>query len=51
MSLEGIAILFIALLFLLFTIGFEIGFAMCLIGFIGFACIVDRKSTRLNSSH
>jgi C4-dicarboxylate transporter DctM subunit len=44
MSLEGIAILFIALLFLLFTIGFEIGFAMCLVGFIGFACIVDVRA-------
>lgn len=44
MSLEAIAIIFIALLFMLFTIGFEIGFAMCLIGFLGFAYIVDIRA-------
>lgn len=44
MSLIGIAIVFIALLFVLFAIGFEIGFAMCLIGFLGFAYTVDLQA-------
>jgi len=44
MTLLGIAIVFIGLLFVLFTAGFEIGFAMCLIGFLGFAYIVDLQA-------
>ena len=44
MSLLGIAIVFIGLMFVLFIIGFEIGFAMCLIGFLGFAYIVDLQA-------
>ena len=41
MSITAVAFLTIALLFLLFFVGFEIGFAMALAGFIGYAAIVS----------
>jgi C4-dicarboxylate transporter, DctM subunit len=41
MSIATITVLVIGLLFLLFAMGLEIGFAMALAGFIGFACIVN----------
>ena len=44
MSLEIIAILVILLLFALFIWGVEIGFAMAITGFLGFAAIVNVRS-------
>ena len=44
MSLEIIAILVILLLFALFIWGVEIGFAMAITGFLGFASIVNVRS-------
>jgi len=41
MSLAIIAIFTVLLLFVLFLVGFEIGFAMALAGFIGYALIVS----------
>jgi len=41
MSIATIGILTILLLFVLFFMGLEIGFAMALAGFIGFAAIVN----------
>jgi tripartite ATP-independent transporter DctM subunit len=44
MSPEVIAILTIALLFLLFLMGLEIGFSMALAGFVGFAVAVNPQA-------
>ena len=41
MSIAAITILTIVFLFVLFLMGFEIGFAMALAGFVGFAAIVN----------
>ncbi len=41
MSDPLIGLLVIALLFVLFSLGLEIGFAMALTGFIGFAVVVN----------
>jgi C4-dicarboxylate transporter, DctM subunit len=41
MSDPLIGLLVVALLFLLFTLGLEIGFAMALAGFVGFAAVVN----------
>ncbi|MEW6668547.1 MAG: TRAP transporter large permease [Thermodesulfobacteriota bacterium] len=43
MSLELIAFFIVVLLFALFLLGLEIGFAMAVAGFLGFALIVDVK--------
>jgi C4-dicarboxylate transporter, DctM subunit len=47
MSVEFIGFLVILLLFLLFLVGLEIGFAMGLAGFIGFAAIVSVDSAMI----
>ncbi|HTY21840.1 MAG TPA: TRAP transporter large permease [Desulfomonilaceae bacterium] len=47
MSVEFIGFLVIILLFLLFLLGLEIGFAMGLAGFIGFAAIVSADSAMI----
>jgi C4-dicarboxylate transporter, DctM subunit len=47
MSVELIGFLVIVLLFLLFLVGLEIGFAMGLAGFIGFAAIVNVDSAMI----
>jgi len=47
MSVEFIGLLVILLLFLLFLVGLEIGFAMGLAGFIGFAAIVSVDSAMI----
>jgi C4-dicarboxylate transporter DctM subunit len=44
MSLEIVALVAIILLFLLFTIGVPVAFSMALVGFIGFAYVVDMHS-------
>ena len=44
MSLEIVALMAIILLFLLFTIGVPVAFSMALVGFIGFAYVVDMHS-------
>ncbi len=44
MSLNLVALLAIILLFLLFTIGLPVAFSMALVGFIGFAYVVDMHS-------
>ena len=44
MSLAGIGLVFIVLMFLLMSLGLEIGFAMGLIGLIGFAYIVNLQA-------
>ena len=44
MSITTIAILIILLLFVLFLMGFEIGFSMALAGFIGYAAIVNMEA-------
>ena len=41
MSLATISLLTIVFLFVLFLLGLEIGFAMALAGFIGFAAVVN----------
>jgi len=41
MSIEVITVLTIALLFVFFSMGLEIGFSMALAGFIGFAAVVN----------
>ena len=44
MSLNLVALVAIMLLFLLFTIGVPVAFSMALVGFIGFAYVVDMHS-------
>ena len=44
MSLNLVALVAIILLFLLFTIGVPVAFSMALVGFIGFAYVVDMHS-------
>jgi C4-dicarboxylate transporter, DctM subunit len=44
MSLELIALLTIVFVFVLFAIGLEIGFAMALAGFLGFAAVVNVRA-------
>ena len=44
MSLNLVALMAIILLFLLFTIGVPVAFSMALVGFIGFAYVVDMHS-------
>ncbi|HEX7535289.1 MAG TPA: hypothetical protein VF343_08520, partial [Syntrophales bacterium] len=41
MSLGIIALIAVILLFVLFTIGVPVGFSMAIIGFFGFAYVVD----------
>ena len=40
-----------ALLFVFLALGMPLGFAMLVPAFLGLLTLLDRKSTRLNSSH